>query len=392
LTDGTALTGCVVPFRNPTRVEFGAGAVERVAYGLPSGPVVLVTSPGSSRRGLTDRVAGRVGCERVTVIDDVRPNPDVRDLIRQLGAIPRETVAVVAVGGGSVLDSGKVLAALARARCESDPVVALEAAIAGCPVDEGGALPITCVPTTAGTGSEVTPFATLWDGAAMRKHSVGGPGLYPAAAIVDPELMLSLPEDITVYTGLDALSQGLEAYWNHNAGPVTDAFALRAIRLTLNALEPLAASLKDAELRASMAEASLLAGLAISGTRTALAHSISYPLTLHFGIPHGLACGFTLPVILDYNADSGHPRMTGLAGQLGFATIIALGDRLRGLLRGLDVAGRIRRYGFDKERVSTLGAEMITPGRADNNIRNVDGAEAARIALKSWEELDGPQT
>src|SRR5690606_14532428 len=136
-----------------------------------------------------------------------------------------------------------------------------------------------------------------------------GPGMFPAVALVDPDLTRSLPESETVSTGLDALSQGLEAWWNRNAGPVTDAFALRAARLALDTLEPLVADLGDPVLRTAMAEASLLAGLAISGTRTAVAHSISYPLTLRFGIPHGLACGFTLPVILEYNDDGGHPRM-----------------------------------------------------------------------------------
>jgi alcohol dehydrogenase len=382
----------VARFWNPTRIEFGFGAVDRVSEHLPAGPIVVVTSPGSTRRGLTGRVADQIGSNRVTVVDDVRPNPDSRDLVRQLDAIPFEVAGVVALGGGSALDTGKVLAALACACQDADPMAVLESAVAGRPVEVGRTLPIICVPTTAGTGAEVTPFATVWDAAAMKKRSIAGPGLFPAAALVDPDLTLSLPESVTVDTGLDALSQGLEAYWNRNAGPVTDAFALGAVRLALATLEPLIQSLNSPDLRSRMAQASLLAGLAISGTRTAVAHSISYPLTLRFGIPHGLACGFTLPALLEYNAEGGHPRMSELPTLLGVESLGALANRLRRLLSILDVGTRIRQYGFDPEKIRDLGPEMITPGRADNNIRDVDGEQAVMIALTSWEQIDGSQS
>lgn len=379
-------------FHNPTRVAFGPGAVARLGEQVAAGAVALVTTPGSTRRGLTARVTelleeeGRVVA---SVVDDVRTNPDVRDLLHQLDRIPRDAAGVVAVGGGSAMDTGKVLAALARARRSGDARPALEAALRGRAVEAGGSLPVVCVPTTAGTGAEVTPFATVWDGERMLKASVAGPGMFPAAAVVDPDLTVSLPESETVSTGLDALSQGLEAWWNRNAGPVTDAFATRAARLALETLEPLVGDLGDRSLRAAMSEASLLAGLAISGTRTAAAHSISYPLTLRFGIPHGLACGFTLPVILQYNNDGGHPRLAALAEALGSSTVGDLVDRLRRLLRCLGVGPRIREHGFDPAVVRGLGPEMITPGRADNNLRAVDAEQAARIALMSWEQIDG---
>lgn len=389
MTGATASGGKGIPtYRNPTRIAFGFGALASLEDHVPPGRVALVTTTGATRRGLTARVLSLLDRPEVAIVDDVSPNPEPRQLLRQLEAVPKDVDAVVAVGGGSVLDSGKVLAALAHARRRGVGDLVIAELVRGGTVEEGACLPVVAVPTTAGTGAEVTPFATVWDPDAGQKRSVAGPGLFPTAALVDPEPTLSLPEDVTLSTGLDALSQGLEAWWNRNAGPVTDAFSLRASRLAMATLGPLLRAPEDINLRSRMMEASLLAGLAISGTRTALAHSISYPLTLHFGIPHGIACSYALPSILEYNAEGdGRARMAALADGLGMDTVQELAGQLREILRSLQVGERLRALGFDPKHVGTLGPEMITPGRADNNLRQVDLTRAVEIALKAWEEL-----
>jgi alcohol dehydrogenase len=375
-------------YHNPTRIIFGPGTISGLRGELPDGPVAVITTEGASKRGLTHRVGTLLPGLDLAIVDDVTPNPEPHDLLRQLASLPVGVAAIVAVGGGSVLDSGKVLAALLHGRQEGMPLAALTALAMGGTVERGARLFLAAVPTTAGTGSEVTPFATVWDGEAGKKRSVSGPGLFPDVAILDPELTLSLPRSVTMSTGLDALSQGLEAWWNRNWGPVSDAHALRAVGLALDNLEELLQDPDDLALRSRMLQASLHAGLAISSTRTAVAHSISYPLTLHFGIPHGIACSFTLPAVLRYNGEGdGAARMGALARAMGSNSIEDLASRLSGLLDRLSVKMILREAGFDPERAYTLGQEMITPGRSDNNFRKVGPEDVVQLVAAAWEEL-----
>jgi len=160
------------------------------------------------------------------------------------------------------------------------------------------ALPVIAVPTTAGTGSEVTPWATFWDKKIGRKHSLHYPRLFPERALVDPELTITLPPEPTLAGGLDALSHALEAIWNRNANPISDQYAIAAAKEVLRTLPALMEAPGELPLRSAMAKAALLSGLAFSNTQTALAHSISYPMTLRYGLPHGIACSFCLPLVL----------------------------------------------------------------------------------------------
>ena len=155
------------------------------------------------------------------------------------------------------------------------------------------------IPTTAGTGSEVTPWATIWDQAAGRKHSLHQHCTWPEAAIIDAELMLSLPAAATLASGLDALSHALESIWNVNRNPVSMALAMQAARRAMAVLPALMQNLQSLPLRSEMAHAALLAGLAFSNTKTALAHSLSYDISLQHGVPHGIACSFSLPQVLE---------------------------------------------------------------------------------------------
>lgn len=148
-------------------------------------------------------------------------------------------------------------------------------------------------------GRRGDPFATVWDHTANKKYSVTGDRTFPDYAILDPQLTLSLPEDETLYTALDTISHALESLWNKNRTVISETYALRALVLANEALPALLTAPEDLGQRERMQQASMLAGLAICTTRTAIAHAISYPMTLHYGVPHGLACSFTLPEILD---------------------------------------------------------------------------------------------
>lgn len=357
---------------NPVRVIAGAGALGDLPVLLPDeGTVLLVTTPGFTRRGVTARVLQLLGDaigRQVVVHDSVTPNPELDDL----DAAAQEYAslapcAVVALGGGSALDAGKVLAAVLGSTPRSLHRTFRE----GAPARWNSHIALVAVPTTAGTGSEATPFATVWDPRTDRKYSVSGDSVFPRAAILDPELATGLGHDNTLFPALDAISHALESLWNVHATPMSEALALQALRLSVENLPRVIADGTDLSARAGMQQASYLAGQAISTTRTALAHSISYPLTLHHGMPHGLACSFTLPALLrrfgaELGTDGEHQ---------------ALLARVATLLDELQLHDQVRRFATPDQVMARL-PQMHTPERAGNFLFEADVESLLRESLE----------
>lgn len=370
---------------NPVRILSAPSACDRVGDPVRFQRAVLVTSPGFRRRGAVDRIAAALGARLVGVVDDVKPNPDVLDIDRQAESIrPLAPDAIVALGGGSSMDTAK---ALARLLSQPPGTALADHFRAGAALAPAPALPVIAVPTTAGTGAEVTPFGTVWDFELAKKYSVTGDDLYPAAAILDPELTLGLPEEVTISSGLDAISHAFESTWNRNATPVTLGLATKSLQLSLPALPRLKQDPGDLQARRAMLDASLLAGLAISQTRTALAHSISYPLTARFRLPHGIACSFTLPALLRFNAEEDDGRLRDLAYALGSDGVTQLDARLRSLFRQAGVAKILRGFLSNEAAALELVGEMLTPGRADNNLRPAGAQDVAQLVQTALLEL-----
>lgn len=364
-------------FHNPVRIHAGAGALRALPDLLMgTGPLLIVTTKGFRRRDVHGTIDRLLATRDSRVIDDVAANPDLAHVEAQVRnaarGMPRE---IVAIGGGSVLDTAKLIAASFAQEGFSLRAHLLD----GVPLAATRATRLLCVPTTAGTGSEVTPFATVWDHAGRRKYSVAGDVMFPDVALLDAELTLTLPEEQTISTGLDAITQAFEGTWSRRANRVTTALAAGAIRLGLEALPRLRAEPANLALRGVMLEASLLAGLTISHTRTALCHSMSYPITAALGVPHGLACGFTLPEVFAFNRAAAPDAFEALARQLGFHSAGRLHERLLALMRELDVGGLLRRYVDDAGAVLSLAPEMLTPGRADNNAREAGVSDVVAI-------------
>lgn len=372
---------------NPVRIVSAQGSSARLDAHVDYARIALVTSPGFTRRGVVERIRASLGGRLVAVLDDVKPNPDVLDVDAQAGMLrPLAPDCIVALGGGSSIDTAKGLA-----RLLGQPAgTTLAAHFRGGTAFDGDApaLPVVAIPTTAGTGAEVTPFGTIWDFGQGRKYSVTGADLYPAVAVLDPELTLDLPEEVTLSSGLDAVSHALESTGNRNASPITLGMATKSLQLSLPALVRLRASLRDVAARGAMMQASLLAGLAISQTRTALAHSISYPLTTAFNLPHGIACSFTLPVLMKFNAEADDGRLHDLARAVGHADPGAFSDDLCGRFHAMGVADLFRRHVPDMASAMELAPKMITPGRADNNLRTVSTEDVAELLSASLAQVD----
>jgi alcohol dehydrogenase class IV len=207
--------------------------------------------------------------------------------------------ALLAIGGGTTLDLAKLARfdlydlALAPSVWRANKLPAVHRRHT-----------LWCAPTTSGTGSEVTPWATLWDLDAQPavKRSWSSSQGFADQAWIDPNLTLTCPEGLTRDTALDTLAHALESIWNHHANAITRPLAVRSARIVLQTLPPLMNKPQDKDLRGQMSQASLLAGLAMSQTQTALAHALSYDLTLHENLPHGHACAVWLPMVLDIAA------------------------------------------------------------------------------------------
>ena len=281
-------------FHNPVRIAFGEGAFDQIGHAIGGRSFVLVTNNEPALLPWRERIAQVCGQPLLT-LDSIAPNPDLATLrllseeLRDLGRTPE---LFVALGGGSAIDAAKFLAA-GHGQFE-ELVASIEA---GTPLPRP-ALPFIAIPTTAGTGSDLTRWATVWDNAGGRKLSLERDDLFAEASFIDPLIMASLPWSVALASGLDALSHALESIWNISANPLTRDFAVRGARDVMAALPLLHADRNDADARARLARGAMRASLAFSNTRTALAHNLSYPITLQHGVPHGIACSFSLPEVM----------------------------------------------------------------------------------------------
>ncbi|MBN1489981.1 MAG: iron-containing alcohol dehydrogenase [Phycisphaerae bacterium] len=361
-------------YHSPVQICFGYGARDTLGEvaGRLGGKGFLVVDPGVASSPLfkayiESQTALLAGC-----FDKVEPNPSV-GCVSRIAAQIRSTGAgfVVALGGGSTIDAAKAAALSAG----------------GSPIEEyhsgrrpagENALPVIAMPTTAGTGSEVTAVSVLTDPARGVKAPIGGPALLPRVAIVDPEWTVSVPPTVTAATGMDALSHALEAYWGVHAQPICDALAEKAAWLILDSLEQAYANGSDRDAREKVALGSLLAGLAFAAPKTAAVHACSFPLTQRFRLPHGVACALTLDRFLEYNTLALPEKLAHLARQLGLEGVPALAARIRTMKRNMSLPTTLADVGIHEQNLPALVAESFHPNMR-NNPREVTPADLMAI-------------
>jgi phosphonate metabolism-associated iron-containing alcohol dehydrogenase len=364
-------------FHNPVAIHAGAGALDRLPRLVGDRRVLLVAFPEAVALGLVDRVEALLGDHLAAIETDVRPNPDVAWLAPMYERSWRDgpdVQCVVALGGGSSIDCAKALLTETPSG-RFDELLSHLTDPHATPLPAGGRhRALIAVPTTAGTGSEVTPWATLWDAARASKHSLHLPWTWPEAAVVDPALMLSLPPAVTLASGLDALSHALESLWNVNRNPVSATFAVAAARSIVATLPALMGSPDRLDLREHLAVAALQAGLAFSNTRTALAHSLSYDITLAHGIAHGIACSFSLPRVMRLSFGRDPVLDQQLMSIFDAATPDAAVDALSAFLETLGVSTDPRRYG-------------IAPGEWDERVDRALRGPRGRNFITALESL-----
>jgi alcohol dehydrogenase len=370
------------PFRVPTRVLLAPGSLgslpEIVSTYAP-GRVLLVTDPGIEETGCPERVwrsLGETGVEAIT-FDDVEPNPRHSTIDRMAGWGREEGISlVIGLGGGSVLDAAKAAAMVipnggscaeyeGRNRYRETP------------------LPFLAIPTTCGTGSEVTWVSVITVEERQAKISVKGESMFPAWALVDPDLLRTLPARLVAWTGVDALTHALEAYTCRISNPISDALAANAIGLLLGHLRRAAADIAgDAEAREAVMRASTIAGLAFGNADVAAVHCLSETLGGRWDVPHGLANAVLLAPVLRYNLSASAGKLATLAGTLGIAggaegVIRAVEE----LVRDLDIPP-FRDLGIPEEDYPWIAERAVGNGSNPSNAREMGVGEYLEI-LKS---------
>lgn len=296
----------------PTRVVFGNGALARVSEfsaQLGKKPFVVTGRASARANGSVNRLLTALGNAHVySGVNENPTNASCEDAAEKCRS--RKCDCIIALGGGSAIDLAKAVAVLA-----TNPGKAAD--YYGTDKYSRDPLPLIAMPTTAGTGTEVTPYSVLVDVDANDKRTIGGTGLFPRVAILDPELTVSVPHGVTIHTGLDVLSQGMEGVLSRFATPITDTLGLETIRLVMEWLPRAADHPEDLEARGWMLHAAMLSGIVVAQTGTTLVHGMGYLYTTECGVAHGLANALLLPPLLEYNAQHAPEKMQAVAAALG---------------------------------------------------------------------------
>ena len=360
----------------PTRLVHGAGAISRLGETLRELGVtrpLLVTDPGVAAAGLAERALEHL--DDAVVFDQVRPNPDIA-LVDAGAKVYAETGrdGLVGLGGGSSLDTAKSIGVVAQ---HGGSILDYEW---GHEPLEQRIPPLVAIPTTAGTGSEVTLWAVITDHARQIKFNIGGTPLIGAhVALIDPELMLGLPPAVTAATGMDALSHAIECYTCDYHQPFNDAVALQAIELVADWLRRAVETGPDLEARTHMAHAATLGGMAYGTESAGAAHAMSQSAGGVHDCPHGALTARVLGPVMEYNAPADPVRHARIAQGLGVDTsgLASLDAALAGveeLYRLTDDVGipTMEELGFSEDEIPMLARIAFEDPQTTGNAREVD--------------------
>lgn len=377
-----------VQLLQPPHVAFGVGAAgEAAGYLRQSGCRHVLLLASKSVLPVADAFVNnlREAIETVTVRTGIPPEPEVATLETLLGETANLPLdAVVALGGGSVLDVAKLLAVL---HGQTKPV----RDCFGRDRVPKRQVKLVCLPTTAGAGSEVSPNAILYDADDAQKKAAISPELLPDAAFIDPAFARSLPASTTAATGFDAMCHCLEAYANRRAHPIVDRYALEGIRLVAENLPQAVKQGDDLAARSAVALGSYYGGLCLGPVNTAAVHALSYPLGSRFRLAHGLANALLMPHVVRFNLSAAPERYARIAEALG-ATAAGGDEQLAeaGVERLFELAAdcglelSLQAHGIAEKHVDTLATEALKVTRLlQNNLREITFDDACSIYLNA---------
>lgn len=349
-------------FNLPVKLVFGSGKRSDLAKYIDEiggSRGVLVCGNSFCKNGVADEFLRLGGGKIVDIFSDIRPNPttdNVNDCVRLMREVDADFA--VALGGGSPMDCCKAACAIVRGDDKIEPYHSL-----GKPISAKEAIPMIAVTTTSGTASEVTNISVLTDINQNLKQPMNDPAMYPKIAVIDPELTLTVPPQVTASTGLDVLSHAIESYWSTLNQPICSACSIYAARLVFEWLEKAYTEPENLTAREKMAEASIVAGVAFSHPRTTGSHACSFPLTNIYGIPHGEACAFTLDYFVKFNAKHADSdgRLDALAKDCGFDSAYEMADEISAMKKRMGMRSRLSEIGCTSdEQIAELTKKSMS--------------------------------
>ncbi|MCR6572171.1 phosphonoacetaldehyde reductase [Campylobacter insulaenigrae] len=339
-------------YYNPVKINFDIDYI-KVCELVQTNSILLVTSKSFYTNGVIDSITSKLSSKIKNVVYDIRSNPDI-NFTKSLKQND-DYEEIIALGGGSVLDTAKYLAVkgVINEDLKNNTLS---------PSNQAQFVPIYAIPTTSGTSSELTKWATLWDYKNNMKMSLMHEKLYSKHAIYDINLTLSLSRQLTIYTALDAFSHSIESIWNKNENYISTNYALQSMDLILHYLPKLVDDLQNTTYRKYITLASVYAGLAFSNTQTALAHALSYPITMKYGLAHGLACSFTIPILIECINDK-HVS----------SILIPYKDKINSLFKKLNISNNLADYGINREFIDEIFLNLNS--RAKNGVFDLDATK-----------------
>ncbi len=374
----------IFQYSNPGRLVFGAGALAELPREIGAeGPALLVTDPGVARSGILEMVTRALDQAGVRheLFDGVQADPPV-EVIEQAAALYRQKQcrAIVGLGGGSSMDVAKTVAVVGthggtvKEYCSGRPI-------------EGVLPPVVAVPTTAGTGSEVTAVAVVSDHESQMKLVLKNPALVPRVALLDPLLLGSVPPRVAAETGADALAHAVEACLSTAGHAVTQALSLSAIRMIVANLPTFVKDRRDVGAAGQMLLAACMAGMAFKNAGLGLAHAMAHPAGVYFGLSHGLSCALYLPAVMEFNAPSCPEQLSAVADAAGadvrgLSPAEAAGkaaDAVRDLFRKVAIPATYSELGIDFRLQPAMLDEAVSAVPTRTNPRPADRAQVEAL-------------
>lgn len=374
----------------PTAVQFGNGSIRSLAQyvrELKGTKVLIVADPGVVQAGVVIRLREPLDEAGIPheLFSNIEPDPLIESVDEGL-ALARSTGCdlVIGVGGGSSLDTAKAIGLMLTNPGHIRDYVGINKV-------PNPAAPVIAVPTTAGTGSEMTIWSVLSDKKEKVKLSVGSVYNCPKLALLDPELTVSLPPHITAATGMDALTHALESYVNKATQPISEGMSVQAMKMIARNLRLAVVQSDNVEARSQMLLASLIAAMAFNSTRLGLAHALALPLGSHFKIPHGVVNAILLPEVMEFNLIGNLPKFAEIAAIFGEKTE-HLTEReaaeravhaVRQLKQDIGITQTLSDYGLEEQHLDMIVDEAMTSGNVPVNPRRTTREDLKEICRKA---------
>lgn len=361
-------------FNHPVEIKFGEGIFARLNEFVEDYDYerIIVAASGSQvKNGVVELIESSLGDKVRQVVIGIEANPTLENVESIASAMyEHDAHAVIATGGGSVMDASKAAAALYMQG------IGIEALFSH--KDFSEALPIIAIPSTSGSASEVTASSVISDKENGLKVPLSGPGLYPKMALVDPELTLTCPQNVTAVSGIDVICHALDCLGSAKNNPISDVLAIRAAKLAFENLPVAFETPENRGARKNMSLASVLAGMAFSQTGTTASHAMSYYLTSQFDVPHGEACAFSLDEWFVINAKV-NPELHQHAKDIGFEDAENLSARLNDLKRKIGLRLTLDELEIPRDEVENIAEESLKQANMKNNIAQLDKTEIIQL-------------